>query len=697
MDDTGLAELRIPLATSPDSGGERRRLLGADLAASPNRLEPERTALARLHELSMSLAAPLEVPDALRSVLATLVELHGAERGVLWLYEPLTQVLRAGASLGCETSPIHLLSGSLPDRELGATATAFSTRRRAVAEDLGAETAQRLGMRAEHSTPILARSGDVLGVLSVHFDEPRAPSALEVQVADLCARHAADVLETSRARRELDESEQRFRDLADAAPAMLWTTDAEGYCTFLSRGWHEFTGQTEGASLGTGWCESLHPEDTQAVCVAFAAAIAARVPITLEYRIRRWDGVYRWVIDRGRPRFDERARLVGFIGSVIDITERKLAEDALKDADRRKDEFLATLAHELRNPLSPIRHGLQLMRLAGDDRKRVEDAREVMERQLQHMVRLIDDLLDVSRISRGKIELRRQRVDLATVVLSAVETTRPTIEQLGHDLALELPRSPVYVDADVTRLGQVFANLLHNAAKYTNPGGHIRLAAESEDGGAAISVSDDGLGIPPEMLDRVFDPFTQVDGSLERSRGGLGLGLTIVKRLVEMHGGWVEARSEGQGRGCVFVVHLPAVASGARISAPRREEPFGPTRRRRVLVVDDNRDSADSLAMLLQVLGHEVEIAYDGEEALETAAKLLPEVVLLDIGMPKLSGYEVCERMRHQPWARDAVIVAVTGWGQQEDKRRSHEAGFDHHLVKPIDPSVLREVLSPRD
>ncbi|HST21803.1 MAG TPA: ATP-binding protein, partial [Blastocatellia bacterium] len=368
----------------------------------------------------------------------------------------------------------------------------------------------------------------------------------------------------------------------------------------------------------------------------------------------------------------------------------------LKENDRRKDEFLATLAHELRNPLAPIRNSLQIMKLADDNRNAVEQARETMERQLQQMVRLIDDLLDLSRISRGTIELRRERGDLATVVQNAIETSRPVIEQSGHLLMTSIPVEPVFVDADVTRLAQVFANLLNNAAKYTEKGGRIWLAVEREGNEVVVSVKDTGVGIPAHQLPRVFEMFSQVDRSLEKSQGGLGIGLSIVKRLVEMHGGTVEAQSEGHGFGSEFIVRLPVLASLDHESQPpgKREEQASASAERRIVVADDNEDSAYTMAMMLKIMGNDVRTAHDGFEAIEAAEAFRPELILLDIGMPRLNGYDACRRIREQSWGKDVVMVALTGWGQDEDKRLSREAGFDHHLVKPIEPEALEKLLA---
>jgi PAS domain S-box-containing protein len=401
------------------------------------------------------------------------------------------------------------------------------------------------------------------------------------------------------------------------------------------------------------------------------------------------------------PVRDEAGRVVGASKIARDITERRRLEDDLRKlaadlsaADRRKDEFLATLAHELRNPLAPLRNGLQVIRLSPDRQARAQ-AQAMMQRQLEQMVRLVDDLLDVSRISRGKLELRREQVELAAVVGRAVETSRPLIDHLGHELTVTLPEQPVLVDADPTRLAQVFANLLNNSAKYMDRGGHIRLTAERQGGDVVVSVKDTGIGIAADQLPRIFEMYSQADGALGRSQGGLGIGLTLVRRLVEMHGGQIEARSEGPGQGAEFVVRLPAVV-GAAVpqAAGGKDEPAAPQSSLRILIVDDNRDSADSLVLLLRLLGNDTRTAYDGQEGVAVAGEFKPDVVLLDIGLPKLNGYEACRRIRGQPWGKKAVLIAVTGWGQEEDRRRSHEAGFDHHLVKPVDPHDLMRLLA---
>jgi two-component system CheB/CheR fusion protein len=425
-------------------------------------------------------------------------------------------------------------------------------------------------------------------------------------------------------------------------------------------------------------------------------AEADRHGITFETVHRRRDGSLFpvEVSSRGTDVAGERLLL----SIVRDISERRRAEEALREADRRKDEFLATLAHELRNPLAPIRNAVQVLRLQGEPNGEAQRVRDIIDRQVQQLTRLVDDLLDVSRITRGTIELRREPAEVAAVVERALETSRPLLDAASHRLSVTFPAEPLWVMADVTRLAQILSNLLNNAAKFTRPGGHIELSVERDGGDAVIRVRDDGIGIPPQMLSRIFDLFAQVDTSLERAQGGLGLGLTIARRLVEMHGGTITAASDGPGTGTELTVRLPPLQSpeeSAAAGADRQQAgEAGLAAELKVLVVDDNNDSADSLAMWLELAGHEVRTAYDGPQALAAAAELRPQVILLDIGMPGMSGYDVARRLRQHPATRDVLLLAMTGWGQDEDRRLSREAGFDEHLVKPLDPQLLKDLLA---
>lgn len=615
----------------------------------------------------------------------------------------------------------------------------------------------------------------------------------------------------------------QFQNVADSAPAMLWLKEPDGYCSFRSKGWNDFTGQTTEQALGFGWLDAVHPEDRDRSAANFLDASQRKQPFQLEYRLRQADGEYRWTIDSGRPRFSETGEVLGYVGSVIDvherrialdtlqeseerfrmladnisqftwiadetgwifwynqrwfdytgtnleemqgwgwrevhhpdhvdrvverwsqshltgqpwedtfplkgkdgnyrwflsrampirdaegkvvrwfgtntdITEQRAAEEALKEADRRKDEFLATLAHELRNPLAPIRTGLEIIKMARDDPDKIERVRQTMERQTCQLVRLIEDLLDVSRITRGKLELRSSLVRLDEVVDSAVESARNLIEEGQHQLSVQLPEEPVMLMADPNRLAQVMSNLLNNAARYTPEGGQIWIRAEVEGNELVIVVGDNGLGIPEEDQAGIFEMFVQIsENRTHRSTNGLGIGLTLVKSLVKMHGGTVSLSSAGLNQGSEFSLHLPIRLPEDELSSAQQREDAGKTEtsRHRVLVVDDNVAAADTLATLVQMHGHEVEVANGGLQAVECAERFHPALILMDLGMPEVSGYEAARRIRQEPWGEDIMLVAVTGWGNLDAQAQSRDAGFDAHLVKGDDPEQLAEVLS---
>jgi PAS domain S-box-containing protein len=445
------------------------------------------------------------------------------------------------------------------------------------------------------------------------------------------------------------------------------------------------------------WKQAVHPDDRDRAEAERRRAVAERTELDTEFRIVRPDGETRWITTKGKVFYGSDGEPVSMLGVSMDITDRKRTEEALRAADRKKDEFLATVAHELRNPLAPIRNAVKILKAKGPPQPELQWGRDVIDRQVQLMARLLEDLLDVSRISRNNLELRKERVELAAVLDAALETSRPMIEAGNHELTLTLPPEPIHLEVDPVRLAQGFANLLSNAAKYTEEGGRIWLTAERHGSDVIVSVKDSGIGITAEMLPRIFDIFSQAKPALVRSQGGLGIGLSLVKGLVDLHGGSVEARSNGPGQGSEFVVRLPvAVEPPVPVPAQPSEDDEQPVTKCRILIVDDNQDSADSLAMLLEIFGNEVGTAYDGEEAVEAAGALRPEVVLLDIGMPKLNGYDACRRIRQQPWGQEMFLIALTGWGQDEDRRRTEEAGFNFHIVKPVDPAALMKLLASR-
>ncbi|WP_051361698.1 GAF domain-containing protein [Solimonas soli] len=720
-------------------------------------------------------------------------------------------------------------------------------------------------IRAAICTP-LHKAGRLVACMAVHQATARQWTADDVELLEIVAAHCWDVLERARALQQLAESEARFREMADTSPVLIWLSGADKTATWFNRPWLDFVGLSLAAMLDGGWSGSIHPDDLGRARLIYGSAFDARQPFSMEYRLRRHDGSYRWVLDTGVPRYGSGAVFAGYIGSCIDITERKLAERrlsrraaeqsalyrytdrlqraetldeicdaaldaigealrcdrcaillmrkgrmrfvawrglseryrtavdghspwdadtrdplpiciddvaasalpetlkatiagegigalaffplqidaqligkfmiyfdgrhafserqtelamtlarqlgfaidrqmteeeqrkaelALFEANRRKDEFLAMLAHELRNPLAPIRNSLALLAREGGDPSVFSHARDILDRQTRHLVRLVDDLLDVSRITQNKLELRRERIDLADAIASAIETCTPAIDEAGHRLHLDLPDEPLPVDADPVRLAQVFANLLNNAAKYSERGGDITVSARRDGDSVSVSVRDTGVGIPPELLSRIFDMFVQGDHSLERARGGLGIGLTLVQRLVQMHGGSVTVHSAGAQRGSTFSVRMPLASTPITIAAAGtgagRHRAAGHAQQLRVLIADDNEDAASSLAEILELGGHETRIAHDGQAAVELAEAFRPDVALLDLGMPRLNGYDAARRIRaRQPGVR---LIALTGWSHAQDRARSHDAGFDHHLVKPVDLGVLQDVL----
>jgi PAS domain S-box-containing protein len=659
----------------------------------------------------------------------------------------------------------------------------------------------------------------------------------------------ADLTEKRRTEERILRSEARLRSFADSIPALAWAADATGGVRFFNRQWYEYTGQRPDEAMPHGWQDALHPDDRPRTAAALEGAVADSGPVTIEYRLRRYDGIYRWFLARIAPESESDGRTVGWfgtatdvddakiteqilreqeqalresdarlrialdsaragvfdwnvdldrvewtegyyallglvpgsvpashalwrqhvhpedlarvesalqaalerrhvfaadyrirgadgverwvqgralvlsgpgeptrmIGALVDITERRHANDRLREADRRKDEFLATLAHELRNPLAPIRTAAHVLGAPQLSATQLASARQVIQRQVAHMAYLLDDLLDVARITRGKLEIRKTRMQLPSIVEAAIEAARPLLDAKRHSLEVELPPDVPELDADPQRIAQVLSNLLTNAAKYTDPGGHVALTARVEGAQLRIAVRDDGIGLTPTALATIFEMFSQVQDARHRSEGGLGIGLALVKGVVGLHGGTVEAHSEGTGRGSEFVVRLPlpmrasATASApgpapaasaapaiapAPAPAPARPPSIDRARSRRVLVADDNRDAADSLAMLLQLQGHDVRIASNGVAALAIADVFRPDLAILDIGMPDLSGYDVARQLRGKPWARDLRLIALTGWGQDDDQREARAAGFDHHLTKPADVARLGELIT---
>jgi PAS domain S-box-containing protein len=504
-----------------------------------------------------------------------------------------------------------------------------------------------------------------------------------------------DITDRKCAEEVLHRSETRFRALAEASPALIWQLDPAGNVVYLNPRYTELSGRPKSTLMHAGWRSLLHPEDAPAYLNALSDARRLRQRFQCRTRVRSRDGTWCWLESYGMPFFTGDGGYAGHVCMSINISDAVAAEKALRDADRRKDEFLATLAHELRNPLAPLCSAMPMM--GRPNGARLSDRlQQMMSRQLDYIVRLVDDLMDISRVTRGRIALRRAPTALADVLQGAVETSMPLVEGAHHRLNRTPVEADIMLDADAVRLTQVFANLLNNAARYTSPGGQIWLHAYEEENMAIVSVRDNGIGISPQMLPRVFDIFSQEREAASQRQGGLGIGLTLVANLVRMHGGSVEARSAGLGLGSEFIVRLPLMPKMAQ-AGEHDASGGGATddSTQRVMVVDDNRDAAETLSMLLEFMGSKaVKVAHDGPTALAAMETFQPDVVLLDIGMPGMDGNEVARRIREQPRFAATRLVALTGWGQEEDRKRTQESGFDHHLTKPVDIAALQTLLS---
>ncbi len=546
--------------------------------------------------------------------------------------------------------------------------------------------------------PLVMPGGERIGTLCVIDAKP---GRLAPQARDILARLArsiVDVLllrESERDQRERAMADARFRTIAEALPQMVWSTNDAGQPDYFNQRWYEFTGMPPLDSPHAHPSALLHPDDLQAAQAGWQRSVATGQPYEQEYRLRHRSGDYRWVLTRALPVKDGFGRGMRWMGTCTDIQDQKLAQEELQAASHRKDEFLAMLAHELRNPLAPLSMAAQLLQMAADEPERVRDSARLIERQVRHMTELVDDLLDVSRVTRGLVTVERREVELGEVLQGALEQARPLIESRGHQVKLELPPAPLHVRGDRVRLVQVVSNLLNNAAKYTQPGGHIGLMLRREGAHAHIGVQDNGSGIEPRLLRHVFELFTQGQRTPDRAQGGLGLGLALVKSLVELHGGHVRAHSGGPGRGSTFTVCLPLIepANGVAQAAPASASP-APHPPLRVMVVDDNVDAGQMLGHWLQALGHDVRIEVSPLAALACSAQAGPmDVYLLDIGLPQMDGYELARRLRQQPGLQQATFIAGTGDGQARDIAQSKQAGFDYHFVKPLDPARLLKVL----
>jgi PAS domain S-box-containing protein len=546
------------------------------------------------------------------------------------------------------------------------------------------------------SVPLL-KDGRYVAGMTVHQAGARAWTAFDVQLLEGVASRCWESIERSRVTRELAASEARFRTITNTMPQFVWTAQPDGTVDYWNERVYDFFGIAPGSALDLAWHEVIHPDDLEHAGRAWSDAVARTGPYETTYRIRHRSGEYRWTLARGLPVLDDQGRVLKWLGTNTDIHAQKRSEEALQDANRRKDEFLAMLSHELRNPLAPISAAADLLLDARGD-ERVQRAGAIIRRQVRHLTGLVDDLLDAARVTQGMISLHTERLDVARVVADAAEQARPLIEERRHSLALRLAPEPVYVCGDHKRLVQVLVNLLGNAAKYTPEGGRIEVAMEAGAREVALSVRDNGAGMAPELVSAAFDLFHQGQRTLDRAQGGLGIGLALVKSLVEQHDGKVSTESAGPGQGSCFTVRLPrsdgapAVATGAPATAASASAP--PPAPKRILVVDDNADAAQTMAMLLEMLGHEAAVEYDPLQALATARESRFDAFILDIGLPGMDGHELARQIRLLPKADGALFIALSGYGQEQDRRASGAAGVHRHFVMPADAELLAQALA---
>jgi PAS domain S-box-containing protein len=858
--------------------GGKRRFTGVIREISHRKRAHERLTVQYL--TSQVLAEARTIQDAVPRILRAVCESLDWALGQFWILDRKSGVLKSGGSWhapGTDYTAFEVVSREWPFRPgVGLPGRIWATGKPAWIPDVTLDrnfprisAAAQLGLHSAFGFPILAgkEMEAAMEFFSPHIREPDQPL---LAMLEAIGNQIGQFLERKRAEEALQESEERFRVMADTAPVMIWMTGPDRSCTYLNKRWRDFTGQEGEEGMSGEWVKGVHPEELATLLGRFAAAVEGRRGFSLEHRLRRFDGQYRWVLDTGIPRFTRGGSFAGFIGSAVDITDQKrnaqellavkdelsvqlgdmtrlqglsmrlsgrldleplleetlaavaslqggsrgvmllerdgrgrwalaaslgLGDDSrraaerflageaagggpvpeprilagddlladplwgemarvdgfgclsmtplhtrggerlgaiavffsaskrpsegqlrmvdlyarqaagsienarlyqkLQEEDTKKDEFLAMLAHELRNPLAAVSFGLDALQLFTPDHPTFDQARAVMGKNIHHMTRLLDDLLDLSRITRGKIELKRTPLELAAVLASALESARPRILECGLELDLSLPSEPLRLLADPTRLEQVLSNLLSNAIKFSDRGGRIRISAGREGREVALRIEDNGIGIEADLLPHIFDLFIQGDRSLDRSQGGLGIGLTLVRSLVELHQGTVEALSEGTGKGSRFTVRLPLLpkeAGGEPVARPRPVT--AAAQPRRVMVVDDNSDSASMMATLLEKEGHQVRIAHDGPAALEEARSYRPEVVFIDIGLPGMDGYQVARELRALADLPRPLLVALTGYAQEEHRHRSREAGFDGHLVKPVALETLKKALA---
>jgi PAS domain S-box-containing protein len=682
LESTAAGALRVARGVAVDI--TQRKQMDEQLQRAQSDVKQQLEDVGRLHAFSQNLVVTGDdIPAALQSLLDVTLGLYRAHHGIVSLRN-----VETGA---CQT----IAQAGFADEAIERHAEEFILdRHRALAAEEN--------LQGVHSVPLASAQGETMGVLSVMRREPFEHCERERRLAEVCAANAAVVVERERARAAALKNERRFSVALESSGVpftiltpvrrndgpivdFMWTYMNVAAARAFGREAADLIGRSIGTVLPLAW-------DSPGLLARYVNVLESGDQCEFEVQTAATNQGVRWYSVLAAP-------LQGSVAVwFTNITARKKYEETLREADRRKDEFLATLAHELRNPLAPIRQGVRIAAATKSTDAQRRWSHAIIERQVQHMSLLLDDLLDVSRVGRGTLLLRKSREPLALVMDTALEAARPHIEAKRHRLEKSLPANPVILEIDPVRIAQVLGNLLTNAAKYTDPGGQILLSAQREGPDFVIRVKDNGIGLSPEQQTQVFDMFSQVPGALEHSQGGLGIGLALARGLIELHGGTIRACSRGLGQGTEIIVQLP----GSCIVSDRGDGP-GPSaasplparasRRRCILIADDDADAADSLAELLRLEGHEVHIAYDGVEALATFARVDPDAALLDIGMPNLSGLDVVRAIRQRPGGQRATLIAVTGWAQERDRRLALDAGFDHHLTKPMQPEVICELI----
>ncbi|WUR14519.1 PAS domain-containing protein [[Empedobacter] haloabium] len=655
-----------------------------------------RDALIRLTDALRDLRTPEEIAYAAARILG---ETLGVSRVGYGAFEQTSGLLRFERDW---TAPgVQSLAGTLDMGDFGTYVDDMKLGRTVIVDDAANDPrtlAAAEQLRAYAATAFvnipLTEHGRLTSILFVNSATPRAWSAEDCALMREVAERARTATERLASMLKLRESEAKFRTIADAMPQMVWSTLPDGYHDYYNQQWYDYTGVPDGSTDGAAWNDVFHPDDQARAWQAWRHSLATGDTYEIQYRLRHRSGEYRWVLGRALPIRDEAGRIVRWMGTCTDIHTQKLAEDALREAAQRKDEFLAMLAHELRNPLAPISTAAQLLRVRQADEKARTMASEIIVRQVRHMTALVDDLLDVSRVTRGLVELDMATLDLKQVINSAIEQALPLIEARRHALEVRTPPQRAQVRGDRTRLVQVIANVLNNAAKYTPPNGRIQLTLDVDDGHARVAVTDNGNGIAPALLPDIFDLFVQGERSPDRAQGGLGLGLALVRSLTALHGGSATADSAGEGQGSTFTITLPLAADDSACSDAAPQHVPGTARHHlHVMIVDDNIDGALSLAELLRAQGHRVSVAEDAEMALYEPALETVQAFILDIGLPGMDGYTLARHLRSRPAIAKALLIALTGYGQPADRVLSTAAGFDHHFVKPVDTQALAQVL----